>query len=295
PASRSTCAPRLLPLSTQAPRVGAVVSTQCETQEQREAGSDRKKRGPANGAPAAWGSAGGSAAVAVGVAGKRAFDPVPGRARGLAGILPFEAGVAAALLVFVAQVRLDLVEIAVGIARPALVTGAVGRRVIVVAELRLVVALLAIVLAPVGLLDRRVHALAHGLAGQAARDRADRGPDCGAHRSGERSRRGAGHAAGRRTDAGTNRMRTRRTGDGIAVRVMLVRGFVVPVVDVIVHGACSLVGDWRMPHPRCAPARDWRVVRMQASLNARPCAFMQVDGAWRRAPYPAGRPATHGA
>src|SRR5690606_33568246 len=151
------------------PRVGAAVSTQREACYKRGPGVAPLPRGGGAGAVVP-----GSAAGAVGVTGQRAFYPVPGRARGVAGIVPVQARVAAAGLVLAAQVRLGLVEIAVGVARAALVAGAVGRGVVVVAELRVVVALLAVVLAPVGLFDRRVHALAHGLAGEPARDRAHR-------------------------------------------------------------------------------------------------------------------------
>src|SRR5690606_25412224 len=66
----------------------------------------------------------GSAAVAVGVAGQRAFDAVPGRARGVAGIVPVQTRVATARLVLAAQVGLGLVEVAVGVTRAALVAGA---------------------------------------------------------------------------------------------------------------------------------------------------------------------------
>src|SRR5690606_29173561 len=156
--------------------------------------------------------------------------------RGLAGIVPLEAGVAAAALVLAAQFGLGPLEIVFGVARAAFVAGAVGRGVVVVAELRIVVALVAIVLAPVGLFHRGVHALAHRLAGQATGDRANRRAHRGANRSGQRARSRSGDAAGRSARAGTDRMRTRRAGDRVAVGIRFVpRPVRMPVVVVVRH------------------------------------------------------------
>src|SRR5690606_17823686 len=74
-----------------------------------------------------------SAAVAVRVARQRALDAVPRGAGRVACAVPVEARIAATALVLGAQVRLGLLEVAVGEPRAAFVTGAVGRRIVLVA------------------------------------------------------------------------------------------------------------------------------------------------------------------
>src|SRR5690606_14376174 len=92
------------------------------------------KRGPATrGAPAARAARRNSAAVAVRVARQRALDTVPRGTGRVARAVPLQARAPAAALVLGAQVRLGLLEVAVGEPRAAFVTGAVGRRIVLVA------------------------------------------------------------------------------------------------------------------------------------------------------------------
>src|SRR5690606_19596363 len=100
------------------------------------------KKGPAiRGAPAAREARRNSAAVAVRVARQRALDTVPRGTGRVARAVPLQARAPAAALVLGAQVRLGLLEVAVGEPRAAFVTGAVGRRIVLVAVLRIVVGL----------------------------------------------------------------------------------------------------------------------------------------------------------
>src|SRR5688572_3019502 len=78
-----------------------------------------------------WTSQPDSAAVAVGVARKRALDVVPTVAHGALGLVPGQAGIALGGFPVALQVRLDLVELAATVVAIRVVAELVGRLVVV--------------------------------------------------------------------------------------------------------------------------------------------------------------------
>src|SRR5690606_12606430 len=213
---------------------------------------------------------GSSASVAIGVARQGALDPVPGRAGGLAGILPLQSRVAAvAGLVLIAQVGLDIIEVAPVITGTRLVAGAVRRAVVLVGVVRLHVGLVAVIPFPVLVLGGRVDAFGHALAGQAARDGTDRRPHHRAYRTGRRADRRAGDTAAGGTDARADRVGARGAGDRIAVHVVLVvvvRHVVSPVDERVERPPTPFSGNGRL---KCRLHAGCRGVRGAWSPRAR--------------------------
>src|SRR5258707_1508268 len=119
---------------------------------------------------------GGLALVLVGILRPGALDAIPRVARGAAHLVPTEPGVLPALLPLAPEVGLDVIELpaaisAVGLqslfeCRPELVVGAGAR-----------VRTRRVVLAPVLVLDRRVHGFRGALAGESAPASTHRSPD----------------------------------------------------------------------------------------------------------------------
>src|SRR5205085_1440347 len=132
---------------------------------------------------------------------------LPRVARGMAGVVPVEARLAAHGAPAGGEVAFALVEAAVGIAGIGLDPVAVGRRVVVVvaAALADVVAGRPVV-APVRILGRRIDALGRALADDRARDGPGRHADRGADRAHRRPDRGTdGRAARGGADAHADR------------------------------------------------------------------------------------------
>src|SRR5436309_6161887 len=159
----------------------------------------------------AGGTSGTSGVVGVrvgGIAGHLVLDPVPGVAGGVAGLAPGLARGAPGGVPAVLQLGLHVLEAAAGaIAGAGLPAVLVGRLVLVVAAIGVHVRPGAVVLAPVGVLRRRVDtlgdAVAHQAAGHCAHRRTHQGSHRPAHRRADRSPRGR---ASRRADAAADWM-----------------------------------------------------------------------------------------
>src|SRR5205085_7100190 len=123
-----------------------------------------------------WRSRGGSclSTVVVRVPWHGALDAVaqalPGVARSVLRVLPFERRTATRAAPVATQVGLDVVEVAIGISRIRIDTVAIGGRVVVVARPAPHVRPARVVVAPVRLFGRRIDRLGGTLAGHGADD-----------------------------------------------------------------------------------------------------------------------------
>src|SRR5688500_19649198 len=112
---------------------------------------------------------------------------MPRVAHGALGVVPLQVGVGLVGLPAPPQLRLDIVELAPAVSARRLPAVLVRRTVLVVAGARGGVRTRLVVVAPVRVLDGRVHGLGRAFAGEAARHRTNRGAGDGADRAADRS------------------------------------------------------------------------------------------------------------